>query len=63
MNVVGATRNALDKLRGTWGLVVMDSQLPDQLVIAKNGSPMVIGICEGKSRFWLYDLPIQGKLS
>lgn len=49
-NVVEATRNTLTQLRGTWGLVVMDSTIPEQLVVAKNGSPMVIGICEGKSR-------------
>eukprot|EP01127_Copromyxa_protea_P000659 TRINITY_DN10565_c0_g1_i1.p1 TRINITY_DN10565_c0_g1~~TRINITY_DN10565_c0_g1_i1.p1 ORF type:complete len:655 (-),score=136.66 TRINITY_DN10565_c0_g1_i1:92-2056(-) len=47
--VLEATRATLEKLRGTWGLVVMDVTTPDQLIVAKNGSPMVIGLCEGKT--------------
>jgi len=48
-SVLEATRLALKKLRGTWGLVIMDKLAPDSLVVAKNGSPMLVGICEGKT--------------
>lgn len=33
---------------GTWGLVVLSPQEPDELVVACNGSPMVLGIGEGR---------------
>ena len=39
-----ATRSALKQLKGTWGLVVMDAKNPDQLIAARQGSPVVIGI-------------------
>ncbi len=33
---------------GTWGLVVLSPKEPDELVVACNGSPMVLGIGEGR---------------
>ena len=35
---------ALNRLEGTWGLLVLDVHNPDKLVVARKGSPMFIGI-------------------
>jgi len=48
-DIVEATQSTLAKLEGTWGLVVMDRLSPDKLVVAKNGSPMLIGISADKT--------------
>ncbi|HEV7791606.1 MAG TPA: glutamine--fructose-6-phosphate transaminase (isomerizing) [Pseudonocardia sp.] len=45
----GAVRSALASVEGTYGLVVLDSQRPDELVVARNGSPLVLGIGEGET--------------
>jgi len=37
-------RLALDEIEGTYGLVVVDAQTPGQIVAARNGSPVVLGI-------------------
>lgn len=34
---------------GTWGLCVMDRENPNILIAAKNGSPMLIGLADGKT--------------
>uniref|UniRef100_A0A6B2KZM4 Glutamine--fructose-6-phosphate aminotransferase [isomerizing] n=1 Tax=Arcella intermedia TaxID=1963864 RepID=A0A6B2KZM4_9EUKA len=44
-----AVSSALDRLRGTWGLVILDKENPDQIIVAKNGSPMLIGIGQDKN--------------
>ncbi len=36
--------DALDKLEGTYGLAVMHADFPDRIVVARNGSPLIIGI-------------------
>jgi glutamine---fructose-6-phosphate transaminase (isomerizing) len=41
-----AVREALRAVQGTYGLAVVDARHPDRLVIARNGSPVVIGIGE-----------------
>ncbi len=43
-----AVRSALHEVDGTYGLVVLDSQVPDQLVVARRGSPLVIGYGDGE---------------
>lgn len=42
-DVLTATRIALTRLEGTWGLCVMARDEPGKLVIARNGSPLCIG--------------------
>lgn len=37
-------RNALERIEGTYGLIVLDRHTPDRLVAARNGSPVVIGV-------------------
>jgi len=39
-----ATEQALNRCDGSWGLVVMNKATPDELVVACNGSPLVIGL-------------------
>lgn len=41
-----AVQSALGKVRGTYGVAVMDSERPDEIVVARMGSPIVIGIAE-----------------
>jgi glutamine---fructose-6-phosphate transaminase (isomerizing) len=43
-----AVRRALRHVEGTYGLVVLDIQHPAELVVARNGSPLVLGIGDGE---------------
>ncbi len=43
-----AVRRALRQVEGTYGLVVLDIKHPDELVVARNGSPIVLGIGESE---------------
>ncbi|HEU5160271.1 MAG TPA: glutamine--fructose-6-phosphate transaminase (isomerizing) [Streptosporangiaceae bacterium] len=42
----GAVRQALTSVVGTYGIAVIDARRPDRLVVARNGSPVVLGIGE-----------------
>lgn len=35
---------ALDRIDGTYGLAVVDGDRPDRIVVARNGSPLIIGV-------------------
>ena len=39
-----AVRLALQSIVGTYGLAVLDARSPDRLVVARNGSPVLLGI-------------------
>lgn len=39
-----ALKKTLERLQGTWGLAVMANSTPHQLYVARNGSPIVIGV-------------------
>jgi len=41
-----AVRRALASVHGTYGLAVVDAQAPGCVVVARNGSPVIIGIAE-----------------
>jgi glutamine---fructose-6-phosphate transaminase (isomerizing) len=43
-----AVRRVLRHVEGTYGLVVLDTRHPDELVVARNGSPIVLGIGESE---------------
>ena len=43
-----AVRLALTKVIGAYAIVVVDKEQPDQLVAARKGSPLVIGVGEGE---------------
>ncbi len=38
----------LRRVEGAYGLVVLDTKHPDQLVVARNGSPIVLGLGDGE---------------
>jgi glucosamine--fructose-6-phosphate aminotransferase (isomerizing) len=39
-------RGALQRLRGAYALVVLSTRQPDTLVVAKNASPLILGVAE-----------------
>src|ERR1700728_3281986 len=43
-----AVVRTLEAVEGAYGLVVMDTKNPDQLVVARNGSPLVLGLGENE---------------
>jgi len=43
-----AVRAAVGELRGSYALVVMSSAQPDRLVVAKNATPVIVGIGNGE---------------
>ncbi len=43
-----AVKNALLKIKGTYGLVVIDTKEPEKLIAARNFSPLLIGIGKGE---------------
>jgi len=40
----GRVRDALAVIDGTYGIAVMHADFPDRLVVARNGSPLIIGV-------------------
>lgn len=47
-NLTDAVRAALKEVRGTYGLAAMHAAEPDKLVVARLGSPLVIGVGDGE---------------
>ncbi|MGN6638356.1 MAG: glutamine--fructose-6-phosphate transaminase (isomerizing), partial [Mucilaginibacter sp.] len=48
LDVREAVRVALNKVIGAYAIVIMSSDEPDQLIAARKGSPLVIGVGEGE---------------
>ncbi|WP_069660567.1 glutamine--fructose-6-phosphate transaminase (isomerizing) [Arcticibacter eurypsychrophilus] len=48
VDLLEAVRLALNKVIGAYAIVVMSRDFPDQLIAARKGSPMVIGVGEGE---------------
>ncbi len=40
----GAVLDALGQIDGTYGLAVLDARHPDRIVVARNGSPLILGV-------------------
>jgi glucosamine--fructose-6-phosphate aminotransferase (isomerizing) len=51
----GKVADALTRLDGTYGLAVVHADFPDRLVVARNGSPLIIGVGD-KEMFVASDL-------
>lgn len=49
MDLPTAVKHTLAQLEGTWGLAILSPLLPDALIVAKNGSPLCIGLAEGRT--------------
>lgn len=43
-DLAAAVRTALGQVVGTYGIAVLDSERPDRIVAARNGSPVILGI-------------------
>ncbi len=43
-----AVRRALTQIKGTYGIAVVSRREPDKLVVARNGSPIAIGVGDGE---------------
>ena len=48
LDIREAVRVALNKVIGAYAIVIMSSDDPDQLIAARKGSPLVIGVGEGE---------------
>jgi glucosamine--fructose-6-phosphate aminotransferase (isomerizing) len=48
-NLFEAVCAALKHVEGTYGIAVVSSDTPDQIVVARKGSPLVIGVGEGET--------------
>jgi glucosamine--fructose-6-phosphate aminotransferase (isomerizing) len=48
LSLEDAVRRALRHVEGTYGLLVLDTKQPHELVVARNGSPIVLGIGESE---------------
>lgn len=51
MNILDAVQKTLSRLEGTWGLAIIHKDSPGQVIAARNGSPLVLGI--GKNRMFV----------
>jgi glucosamine--fructose-6-phosphate aminotransferase (isomerizing) len=55
-SLVEAARRAVRQIEGSYALAIIDSRTPDRLVVAKNASPLILGIGDGES-FAASDIP------
>ena len=44
----GKVRDALASIEGTYGLAVLHADFPDRMVVARNGSPLIVGVGGGE---------------
>jgi glucosamine--fructose-6-phosphate aminotransferase (isomerizing) len=49
VSLVAAVKKTVKKLEGAYGLCVIDNTEPDKLVVARSGSPLVIGVGIGEN--------------
>jgi len=40
------TKTLKEKIIGTWGLVILNKDDPDKLVVCRNGSPLLVGLAQ-----------------
>ncbi|MGD8869433.1 MAG: glutamine--fructose-6-phosphate transaminase (isomerizing) [Gemmatimonadales bacterium] len=50
-NLEDAVAAALSQVEGTYGIVVVSSRDPNKLVAARNGSPLLLGLCDDNCFF------------
>ena len=48
-NLTEAVTRALKAVRGTYGIAVVSKDEPGKLVVARKGSPIVLGVCDGET--------------
>ncbi|MHA1836240.1 MAG: glutamine--fructose-6-phosphate transaminase (isomerizing) [Candidatus Odinarchaeia archaeon] len=54
---ITALSKTLKELKGSYALAILYSKEPDRIYVARNDSPLVIGIKEGKTVFCASDIP------
>ena len=47
-NLLASVRRALHDVRGTFGLLVLSRDHPDQIIAARRGSPVLVGVGDGE---------------
>lgn len=47
-SLMDAVKETLRRLEGTWGLAVASKDQPGQIIVARNGSPLLIGVGNGE---------------
>lgn len=47
-NLLEAVQETLQKIRGTYGIAVLSSKAPDELIAARLGSPLLVGVGDGE---------------
>ena len=55
-SLVEAVRRAVRRIEGSYALAVVDARSPDRLVVAKNASPLILGLGDGEM-FAASDIP------
>jgi glucosamine--fructose-6-phosphate aminotransferase (isomerizing) len=55
-DLLESVRGALARVHGAYAVAVVDAATPDRLIVAKNASPLVIGLGEGET-FCASDIP------
>lgn len=48
-DLTAAVRGALTEVEGTYGLVVLSPGAPDRIIVARKGSPLLIGVGDGEN--------------
>eukprot|EP00026_Physarum_polycephalum_P015840 Phypoly_transcript_16624.p1 GENE.Phypoly_transcript_16624~~Phypoly_transcript_16624.p1 ORF type:complete len:273 (+),score=40.01 Phypoly_transcript_16624:78-821(+) len=48
MNIMDALKEIQKRLHGTWGVAIVTKDHPDQIIAMRNGSPMCVGIGQGR---------------
>lgn len=56
VSLTEAVRKALHRVRGAYAIAVVDSGSPDEIVVAKHDSPLVLGVGDGEN-FAASDIP------
>ncbi len=59
--LIAAVQNALVQLRGTYGLAIVFRQWPEAIVVARLGSPLVIGVGDGEHYIASDSSPLVGR--
>jgi glucosamine--fructose-6-phosphate aminotransferase (isomerizing) len=47
-SLIDAVKATLAQLEGTWGLAIIATDQPEQIIAARNGSPILIGVGQGE---------------
>lgn len=48
-DLLQSTKQALNRVKGTFGLVLLSPKAPRQIIVARRGSPIVIGVDDGQN--------------